>query len=52
MASDHKKGPGEMPRERDEARRPFDRTELEKLLPPRADDPPYRSWWVLSASEW
>jgi hypothetical protein len=48
MGSEHKKRPGEMPQEQDEPRRPFDRSELEKLPPPRADDPPYRSWWVVS----
>jgi hypothetical protein len=51
MASEHMNRSGEMPQERDEPRRPFDRSELEKLPPPRADDPPYRSWWVLSASD-
>jgi hypothetical protein len=48
MGSEHKKRLGEMPQEQDEPRRPFDPSELEKLPPPRADDPPYRSWWVVS----
>jgi hypothetical protein len=50
MGSEHKKRSGET-QEYDEPRRPFDRSELEKLPPPRADDPPYRSWWVVSASD-
>jgi hypothetical protein len=51
MASEHKKGSGEMPQGPDEPHRPFDPSELEKLPPPRADDRPYRAWWVLSASD-
>jgi hypothetical protein len=31
-----------------EPRRPFPAFDFDKLPPPRADDPPYRPWWVLS----
>jgi hypothetical protein len=32
---------------RQEPRRPFPAFDFDQL-PPRADDPPYRPWWVLS----
>jgi hypothetical protein len=31
-----------------ERRRPFDMADLERLPSPRGDDPPYRSWWVVT----
>ena len=48
MASEHKKRADELRQNLTERRPPFDTTDLEKLLAPRADDPPYRSWWVVS----
>jgi hypothetical protein len=47
MAPEHKKRAGELPQNLNERHPPFDTTDLEKLLAPRADDPPYRSWWVV-----
>ena len=41
-----KKCPGDVPE--DAPRRPFEAVDLEKLPAPRADDPPYRPWWVVS----
>jgi hypothetical protein len=43
-----KKRAREVPQNANEPRPPFDTADLEKLPSPRGDDPPYRSWWVLS----
>ena len=46
MASEHDRPLAEMPEHRRECR-PFERFDYEKLPAPRADDPPYRPWWVV-----
>jgi hypothetical protein len=49
MASEQKQRPGEVPENmRDAPRRPFEAFDFDKLPLPRADDPPYRPWWVVS----
>jgi hypothetical protein len=30
-------------------RQPFDNSGLDQIPQPRADDPPYREWWVIDA---
>ena len=51
--SKQKKWPGDGPDKiQDDQRRPFETLDFEKLLsPPRADDPPYRPWWVVNDSQ-
>jgi hypothetical protein len=34
-----------------ESRAPFDSSALNNIPRTSADDPPYRSWWVVSGSE-
>jgi len=33
--------------DQDEARRPYDTDDLDKVPRPTEDDPPYRPWWVI-----
>jgi hypothetical protein len=39
--------PGRSGAGRDDLRRPYDTSDLDKMPRPTEEDPPYRSWWVL-----